>query len=61
MTKDGRTDGRTDRQKDGQAENNRALPIFVGVALISIKNLGRRFDASKMHLSPPGGLGCCPF
>ena len=26
------------------------------------QNLGRRFDASKMHLSsPPGDLGCCPF
>ena len=21
----------------------------------------RSFGTSKMHLSPPGGLGCCPF
>ena len=25
------------------------------------QNLWRRFGTSKMHLSPPGGLGCCPF
>ena len=25
------------------------------------QNLGRRFGTSKMHLSPPSGLGCCPF
>ena len=28
------------------------------------QNLGRRFGASKMHLSPPpppSSLGCCPF
>ena len=23
--------------------------------------MGKRFGTSKMHLSPPGGLGCCPF
>ena len=26
--------GRWDRRKDGQAENNRALPTFVGGAII---------------------------
>ena len=25
------------------------------------QNLGRRFGTSKMHLSPPVCLGCCPF
>ena len=24
-------------------------------------DLGRRLDASKMYLSPPGSLGCCSF
>ena len=29
--------------------------------LKKVLGLGRRFGTSKMHLSPPGGLGCCPF
>ena len=36
----------------------RAEHFFV---LQQQQNLGRRFGASKMHLSPHGGLGCCPF
>ena len=29
--------------------------------LLTKQNLGQRFGANKMHLSPAGGLSCCPF
>ena len=31
------------------------------LCVIKQQNLGRRLGASKMNLSPPNGLGCCPF